>query len=130
MKAPLASHRGPTPLLVCLAVVATGGVCLALAGPVSYLWSGPIGLGAAALASGCCCVGAMGALCVAPWFRGPHRLLASVLVGMSVRMGVALTAALIVQLGGGPLADAGFVYYLLVFYLVTLAVETVVVVRS
>ena len=88
-----------------------------------------VGLAAAALASGCCCVGALGAIGVAFWLRGPRHLLALVLVGMGVRMGVALAAALIVQLGGGPLVDAGFVYYLLMFYLVTLAVETTAAVR-
>jgi len=45
-------------------------------------------------------------------------------------MGVALAAVLVVQLGGGPLAEAGFVYYLLMFYSVTLAAETVAVVRA
>lgn len=45
-------------------------------------------------------------------------------------MGVALAAALTVQLVGGPLAEAGFVYYLLMFYSVTLAAETVVMVRA
>lgn len=88
-----------------------------------------MGLAAAALASGCCCAGALSAVAISPWFRDPRRLLAFVLIGMSLRMGIALTTALFVQLGGGPLVDAGFVYYLLVFYLVTLAVETTVAVR-
>ena len=46
------------------------------------------------------------------------------LVGMLVRMGIPLGAALLVVFRGGPLADAGFLYYLVVFYLVTLTVET------
>ncbi len=121
--------RSPNPVVLCCVVFGAAAVCLALAGPVAYCWSGGIGLEAAALASGCCCAGALGTLCVAPWLRAPHHLLASVLVGMAVRMGVALAAAVVVQLGGGPLAEAGFVYYLLMFYLVTLAVETAVVVR-
>ena len=82
------------------------------------------------LASACCCAGGLAAVCVAPWVRRPRQVVAWALVGMTMRMGVALTAALVVQLGGGPLAEAGFVYYLLVFYLVTLAVETAVIVRS
>jgi hypothetical protein len=39
-------------------------------------------------------------------------------------MGVPLAAALIAVFAGGPLADAGFLYYLVVFYPITLAVET------
>jgi hypothetical protein len=74
-------------------------------------------------------VGALAAIAIAPWFRDPRRLLAFVLVAMSLRMGVALAAALFVQLSGGPLVDAGFVYYLLMSYLVTLAVETTVALR-
>ena len=45
------------------------------------------------------------------------------LLGMMVRMGIPLAAALIVYFSGGPLADAGFLYYLVVFYPVTLTAE-------
>jgi hypothetical protein len=128
-EASLDRRGGPKPLRVFVAVIVAAVACLAVGGPVAYWLSGKSGLAAAALASGCCCVGALGALGVALWLRGPRYLLASVLVGMGVRMGVALGAALIVQLGGGPLVDVGFVYYLLMFYLVTLAVETTAVVR-
>jgi hypothetical protein len=128
---PASPHfRRPRPVVICCAVFGSAAVCLALAGPVVFYRSGGIGFEAAALAIGCCCIGALGTLCVAPWLRAPHHLLASVLVGMAVRMGVALAAAVVVQLRGGPLVEVGFVYYLLMFYLVTLAVETAVVVRS
>ena len=51
-------------------------------------------------------------------------MLALVLVGMMIRMGIPLAAALTVYFRGGPLADAGFLYYLVVFYPVTLTAET------
>jgi len=43
---------------------------------------------------------------------------------MLIRMGIPLAAALLVFLRGGPLADAGFLYYLVLFYPVTLTAET------
>ena len=52
-------------------------------------------------------------------------MLALVLVGMMIRMGIPLAAALAVYFRGGPLADAGFLYYLVVFYPVTLTVGDV-----
>jgi hypothetical protein len=45
--------------------------------------------------------------------------------GMIARMGIPLLACLLVYWRGGPLAQAGFVYYLLAFYFVTLIVQTV-----
>ncbi|MCH8924473.1 MAG: hypothetical protein IIA67_15150, partial [Planctomycetes bacterium] len=51
-----------------------------------------------------------------------------VLGGMMLRMGVPLATAMAVYYRGGPIAgtqikDAGFIYYLLAFYFVMLAVE-------
>ena len=43
---------------------------------------------------------------------------------MTIRMGVPLSAALAVFFLGGPLADAGFLYYVVLFYPVTLIAET------
>jgi hypothetical protein len=98
--------------------------CCAVAGPAGYFLSGRTGLVAACAAAVFCCLGAFGALLVARWFRGPNGLLPRVLGGMFMRMTIPLAAVLGVQLSRSPLADAGFVYYVLVFYLVTLAVET------
>ena len=53
-----------------------------------------------------------------------------VLLGMFARMGIPLLVCIIVYLRGGRLAEAGFVYYLLVFYFVTLVVETVLLVGN
>lgn len=130
MTGSLTPLRNADPWLVCRAVVVAVLGCLGIAGPVAYFGWGWSGLGAGAAAALCCCIGAMVGLGMAWCFRGPGHLLAQVLVGMFGRMGVALASALIVQLVGGPLAEAGFVYYVLMFYLVTLAAETVAVVRA
>jgi hypothetical protein len=93
--------------------------------PVAGLVGGRIALAAAALAAVVCLVGAASALVISHLLRGPRLALASLLVGMAVRSGMPLVLAIAVQIPGGPLAEAGFLYYLLVFYPVTLSVETV-----
>jgi hypothetical protein len=55
----------------------------------------------------------------------PGNVAPQVLLGMFPRMGIPLAVCMIAYLKGGALADAGFVYYILVFYFVTLVVETV-----
>ncbi len=46
------------------------------------------------------------------------------MASMLPRMGVPLAGALMLQMSPGPLAEAGVMYYLLVFYPITLAIET------
>ncbi len=53
-----------------------------------------------------------------------------VLLGMLPRLGIPLTVVLAFYVRGGWLADAGLVYYILVFYFVTLAVETTLLVSG
>ena len=129
MTPPLPPSHGSLLLKANVAVIGVAVLCLAFAAPVAYGCSGPVGLRAAVPADATCCLGAIGSLCVSPWLRSPSRMLIATLVGMSTRLGVSLSAATVIQLTGGPLAEAGFVYYLLLFYMVTLIVETVVVVR-
>ena len=57
-------------------------------------------------------------------FPRPDQAMTRILFGMFVRMGVPLAFCAMVTLNGGPLADAGLVYYLLATYLVMLAVDT------
>ncbi|MGD0899653.1 MAG: hypothetical protein ABR915_17620 [Thermoguttaceae bacterium] len=102
-----------------VAVVAAGVL------PVAGLVRGRAGLGAAALAAAICSVGAAGALVLSHLLRGPRLAIVSLLMGMAVRTGMPLVLAIAVQCWGGPLAEAGFLYYLLVFYPVTLGVETI-----
>ncbi len=93
--------------------------------PLGWAISGNrVGFFAAAAAGGVCLLAAWTALGLSELFRRPQQILALVFVGMTVRMGIPLVAALTVYFRGGPLADAGFLYYLVVFYPVTLAAET------
>ncbi len=105
-----------------------GAVMLIAAGiilPLGWAVSGNrTGLLAGAAASGVCLLAAWTALCLGEPLRKPQHLVALVVAGTLVRMGIPLVAALAVFFRRGPLADAGFLYYLILFYPVTLTAET------
>jgi hypothetical protein len=96
----------------------------AVVATAAALWAGPMALAAESVAAALCLGGAVAALLAAHWLRDPKLMLHAVLIGMAARMGLPLAIGLALQLGGGPLADAGILYYLLGFYPVTLGVET------
>jgi hypothetical protein len=93
-------------------------------GPIAFYWQGAIALEAAALAALLTLAGAGMALVVADRLRQPHEALLALSLGTMLRMGVPLVSGLVIHLYGGPLANAGFLYYVLIFYPVTLAVGT------
>jgi hypothetical protein len=101
-------------------LVATGIIL-----PLGYsISNNPFGLTAGLAAAGGCLLAAYLALGICDRFRRPEHVLAFVLVGMAIRMGIPLVSALVVVFLGRPLADAGYFYYLMVFYPVMLAAET------
>jgi hypothetical protein len=93
-------------------------------GPVAVCIGGCTALAAAAVAAVFCLAGATIALMAGLLLRGPKHALAALLAGMAARMGIPLAFGLAIHLQGGPLAEAGLLYYLLVFYPVTLTAET------
>jgi hypothetical protein len=101
-------------VLVVFAAVAPAAVCA----------SGTAGLAASATAAGLCLVGAASALATCRALRGPDYMVYGVLLGMLLRMGIPLVSAVALQIAVRPLADAYVLVYLLVFYPVTLSVET------
>ena len=96
----------------------------AMVAPVAGFCSGSAGLWAAAAAAVLCLAGAGLALVLSHALREPKRALYGMLLSMAARMGVPLAVGLPCHLHGGVLAQGGLLYYLLVFYLVTLGVET------
>jgi hypothetical protein len=104
--------------------VATFLVLLAVA-PIVVHYAGIAGLMAAAVAAALCLAGAGPALVISDRLRKPHEALVGLLAGTIVRTGVPLAFGLAVHLYGGLLAKAGLLYYLLIFYPVTLAVGTI-----
>ena len=94
--------------------------------PIAYRADGADGLLAAGVAVAIVLLAGMGALAVNELCRSPEMVIPRVLGGMMLRMGVPLAAAMAIYYRGGPIAGAGFIYYLLVFYFVMLVVETVI----
>ena len=103
------------------AVVGAGYVLLS---PFIYRLHGADGLSAAGVAAFVCWTGAIGGMLTSRWLHGPSHLLAGMLLGMALRMALPLIVCMVVYLRGGALAEAGFVFYVLAFYLMTLAIDT------
>lgn len=99
-------------------------LAFAVIGPLAGSLRGGAGLAAAAVAAGVCLFGAAAALCVCRCFSDPGTAWIGVLAAMMPRMGIPMGFALLLYGLGGPLMEAGFLYYLIVFYPLTLAVET------
>jgi hypothetical protein len=99
-------------------------VVFGLVGPVAFHIGGLMALAAAALAAGLCLAGGSMALMASRLLPGPNLALVALMTSMTARMAIPLAFGLAIHLHGGPLAKAGLLYYLLVFYPVTLAVET------
>ncbi len=82
------------------------------------------GVIAASVAAGACLAGAIGATVFTPWMHNPQRVMPGLLVGMGFRMGVPLLCGIFSRIAFPPLAEAGLLYYLVVFFLPLLALET------
>jgi hypothetical protein len=95
----------------------------AYAGVVCAVMSkaGAPGVVAASLAAGLCLTSAAAALLISHALRDPANSPANSVVGMllpmMVRTGLPLVLALVVRTRGPGLVEAGFVYYLIGFYL-------------
>jgi hypothetical protein len=92
--------------------------------PFILIFSSAWSLVAAGVAAGLCMAGAVLGLWIHHVFTDPKFALTAMLLGMAVNMGVPLALGVAIHLGGGPLSQSGFLYYLLFFYLLTLAMKT------
>jgi hypothetical protein len=86
--------------------------------------AGSDGLKAAGMAGGLCLLGAWLALPCTVWMQDPQRMMVGLLLGMGIRSSVPLGIGFLVYLLNPPLAKAGFLYYLVVFYIPLLILET------
>ncbi len=102
-----------------MSVATLGGAVL------GWFLSGSEGLRCVLVASAVCVATGVIVVLIQERLKSPQWVLANVLVGFLFRMGVPLAFCLVVYWRGGPLVEAGFVFYLLFFYMVSLAVETV-----
>ena len=103
-------------------------VAVALSLPLGYAILGnKMVLVAGGLAGGVCLLAGWIVLALNHMLHRPQQALALVGLAMLVRMGMPLAMVLTICLCGGPLVNAGILYYVILFYLVTLTVETLLV---
>jgi hypothetical protein len=103
-------------------VVASVWVVIA---PWSYGFGGTTGLLAVSAAAGVSLFAAELALVIGWAFDGPTAAVYGMISGMAVRMVLALLVGVTLQLKVRDLANGAMIVYLLVFYMITLAAETV-----
>jgi hypothetical protein len=114
--------------------------CLVLALTVFLVWiavatyafsaSGADGLFASVVAGLVCFASAAAALVLTAQSSGkPHTAVNGLLLAMLLRMGVPLGVGISLQSAQGRLADGGVFGLIVVFYLVTLVVETILSLR-
>ena len=92
-----------------------------------FAQSGFNGILAAVVAAGVCFGGAVAALLVTTLLIGPQSGVQGTLLGTMFRTGVPLGAAVALS-QGGPLTETGVVGMILIYYLLTLSVETLLAV--
>ena len=104
----------------------TGAIAISfvIVASLSYRAHEMMGLWASAIAAAVCLSAPLAASLATRAFSSHDNALAGLLVSMFLRMGIPLAFCLVIQIQEGPLAEAGIVYCVLVFYLVVLAVET------
>jgi hypothetical protein len=116
-------------------IVACGvltGVCLAvwpLFAVVGYAHSGWMGILAALVAAGICWGGAIAGLVITGLLRLTSQPVQGVLLGMFPRLAVPLLACVLFARTGGQLVEAGVLVMVLLYYFVTLTVDTLLLVR-
>lgn len=117
--------------LACLGLLGQAGLVAAVSAgiwliisPLAYQLSGAAGLAAAAVGGGICFMGAALALILAVPFPGPDAVMHRMALGMLARALVPLSLGVALHFKAPALAQAGMVFYLLVFYMATLAMET------
>jgi hypothetical protein len=106
------------------ALAGTLVVALSITVPVAMHLGGFPALAAAALAAGLCGAGAATALVVGDRLRGPSGVLTALGIGIVARTGVPLAVVVALHLRGGLLAQAGLLWYFVVFYPITLIAAT------
>jgi len=120
-----------------LLLVATMAVVALVIVPWAYLQAGWSGLVTALVAGGVCCVCSCVCLGLFEILRKRQQVLEAMLAGMILRMGLPLGLCLLARAAGqgvwkdtlfGEMSRAGLIYYVLSFYLATLAAETLLVV--
>lgn len=120
------ARLGPLGRFLLLAL--TLSVALAIVLSVAFALEGLPGCYSAIVAAVVVWVSSALGLAIGDVLRRSGQTWASLLFGMAVRMLLPLAACVLVQLNVGALADAGFVYFVLAFYLIALPLDTLLAV--
>jgi hypothetical protein len=94
------------------------------AGGFEYLRGGVVSVAAVAAAGFTCWVASVSSLVLSGAWRHSSKAITGILAGVMVRMSLPLGVALLAQMTAGPLARAGLFGWIVCFFLVTLLVET------
>lgn len=111
-----------------MALTAVVLIALAVIGSVAKQRQGVIGLEAAGVAAFTCWVSATAALLLAASLRNTAHSVSGLLGGTLLRTMIPLAVAAVSQASASPLAQAGLFGYLVLFFLLTLSVETLLLV--
>lgn len=117
--------HGHARLVACARALALTVVLLSiLLGPLGYWYYGWAGVGSVLLAGLLCGLTGLLAFWIGHRWQAQGQVVSGVLVAMGIRMAIPLAICVVLAVRGSADSVAGFVYYLLVFYLAMLGVET------
>jgi hypothetical protein len=91
--------------------------------PFLWIFGSVWSFAAAGTAAGLCTIGALLAIWI-HYLCEEKSALMGLMLSMGVNMGVPLVFGLLIHLYVGPLSESRFIYYLVYFYLLTLAIKT------
>ena len=98
---------------------------VAVVSPLAFLLGRSGGVAAAALAATVVWFASSLGMTLGQMVRGPNQAMFNLLISMIVRMTIPLVACFLAYLSGSQLARDGFAFYVLVFYLLALPVDTI-----
>ena len=108
-------------------VVSATVICVWLVvAPLAYQVSAVPGLLASAVGGGICLSGAALALLIGAMLPGPGTAMHRMVLGMFARTMLPLLSAVTLHFKVPSLAESGMIFYVLVFYMAALSVETAV----
>jgi hypothetical protein len=90
----------------------------------AHVQFGIVGVITVGVAACVCWLGATASLVVTGLLRSTSKAVAGVLIGIALRFGLPLAVGSVLQFAGGNLAASGIFGWIVVFYLLTLTVET------
>ncbi|HVC98070.1 MAG TPA: hypothetical protein VND64_30650 [Pirellulales bacterium] len=96
---------------------------------VEYVRGGAVSSAAVAAAAVTCWVASVSSLVLSSSWRHTPQAITGILAGVLVRMTLPLGVAVLSQVVSGPLAKAGLFGWIVCFFLITLVVETLLLVR-